>query len=820
MTAAPHTAIRASAGSGKTFQLTNRLLALFFRGAPIEGIVAATFTRKAAGEILERILKRLADGAGTAKTAKALGEEVGVPGVARDRVRELLATLTKQLHELRIGTLDSLFADLASSLGLELGLPPRWSILDPVADGELRDEAVRRSLAASPVSDLAALYRLLTKGETRRSVSRQIREAVDDLYTVFLTTDEKHWAPFELPPLLESAALQQAIADFEHVALPKNKVWEKAHAALVEAARGLDWKAFVGATIVQRVSDGADDYSRVKIGPDYRDGCSRLLEHAKASLLADLHQQTKAIYRLLDHFHRAYAPLKFSRRVMRFEDVTIALARASSLDASNEGPDVAYRLGARTRHLLLDEFQDTSPIQWKVVEPAALSIAANAEDHGFFCVGDEKQAIYGWRGGSAELFDRVRREMPSLEWIDLATSYRSAPPVIETVNAVFAGLKKNPVFDGDGRDAAAEGAKRWSRGFVPHKTAKTDLAGYVCFRTAPLVPGVDDAEEPDPYGAAARWVEEVLRSAPNATVGVLTRKNAGVARMIAELRGRGIAASQEGGNPLTDSTAVQIVLAALRFADHPGDSAGRFFVAHTPLGPALGLTSDVGDQASAKAAANIRRRLLDEGLGATVADWAERLSPHLGEREQDRLRQLVEFAFVQDAAATLRPSEFADLVGRMVFEDPAAAQVRVMTIHQSKGLEFDVVVLPELDEKLVGQTPSSVAWASEPGGMIDGVVRYVDKSVQALLPAKVRDAFEERVVKESREALCLLYVALTRAAHALLVVNAPSPTNERSLPLTLAGVLRGAVGPQGRIEPETTWYELGDPNWAKSKAKR
>jgi ATP-dependent exoDNAse (exonuclease V) beta subunit len=436
------------------------------------------------------------------------------------------------------------------------------------------------------------------------------------------------------------------------------------------------------------------------------------------------------------------------------------------------------------------------------------------EDHSFFCVGDEKQAIYGWRGGSAELFNRIRRQMPSLGWENLATSHRSSPTIIEAVNAIFGGLANNPVFVGDNRNAAEKGAAEWAKGFVPHATARKSLAGYVCFRTAPLVAGENDEEEPDAFGAAARWVASELKKAPNASVGVLTRKNVGVARMIAELRALGVPASQEGGNPLTDSTAVQVVLAALRFADHPGDSAGRYFVANTPLGPPLGLTVDSDDKTAAKAASEIRRRLLDEGLGATLADWSEKLSPHLGERESERLRQLVEFAFVQDADATLRPSKFAGLVEQMVFEDPASAQVRVMTIHQAKGLEFDIVMLPELDEKLIGQPPSALAWSSTPGGLIDNVVRYVDKSVQALLPRKIQDAFEDRIVKDAREGLCLLYVALTRAARALLVVNAPSAANERQLPLTLAGVLRGAVGPTGPIAADKIWYELGDPDWA------
>jgi ATP-dependent helicase/nuclease subunit A len=802
----PHVAIRASAGSGKTFQLTNRLLALFLGGTPIDRIVAATFTRKAAGEILERVLRRLAEAASDDHAARALGEEVSVSGVARSRVLELLASLTRRLHQLRIGTLDSLFADLASGIGFELGMPPNWTILDPVEDDDLRNEAIRRMLAAGSTNDLLWLFRLLTKGETTRSVKRQIRDAVDELYTVFLATDEEQWAPFEIPPLLESSALAQSIADFESATIPKNKVWEKAHGEAVKASKALQWKEFVGSTLVQRVLDGADEYSRVKIGPAYRECCEPLIRHAGAAILGDLHRQTRAVFRLLEHFHLEYATLKFARRGMRFEDVTLKLARANF---GVEGPDAGFRLGAHTEHLLLDEFQDTSPLQWKVVEPAASSIAAEAEGHGFFCVGDVKQAIYGWRGGSADLFERLKWDMPSLAWTDLATSYRSSPTIIETVNAVFGSLTSNPAFEGPNRESATTAAELWSDWFSQHSTARTDLPGYVCFRASRLIEGEDGEAEPDTYGDAARWIAEELKSAPDATVGVLTRKNTGVARMMHELRGLGIPASQEGGNPLTDATSVQAILAALRFADYPGDSAARFFVASTPLGPHLGLKQAAIDENGPRIASNIRRTLLDSGLGATLAQWSKVLLPHLGEREQDRLRRLVEFAFIREADASLRPSDFANHVERMVFEDPAAAQVRVMTIHQAKGLEFDVVVLPELDEKLVGQTPTAIAWSSKLGGLIDGVVRYVDKSVQALLPEKIRNAFEDRIVKEAREALCLLYVAVTRAARRLLVVTAPSATNEKSLPLTLAGVLRGALTKGERLEEGRIWHENG-----------
>jgi ATP-dependent helicase/nuclease subunit A len=452
-------------------------------------------------------------------------------------------------------------------------------------------------------------------------------------------------------------------------------------------------------------------------------------------------------------------------------------------------------------------------MQWQVVESAAHSIAASAEDHGFFCVGDEKQAIYGWRGGSADLFGRLERDIPSLEWTDLATSYRSAPTVIEAVNAVFQPLAANPVFQTDNRESAAAAAEMWATRFTPHSTAKKELTGYVCIRSAPMIEVSEEKSEPDVFGFAARWIASEHAKRPKATIGVLTRKNSGVARMIAELRSLGLRASQEGGNPLTDSTAVQIILAALRFAEHPGDSASRFFVASTPLGTLLGLKAAAVDPNGPAVASAIRRKLLDDGLGSVIADWAEALSPHVGDRDQERLQKLAEFAFVREAEDSLRPDEFVKRIDKQKFEDPSAEPIRVMTIHQAKGLEFDVVMLPELDEKLVGQTPNYISWTSKKGGMTDGVVRYVDKTVQSLLPARIRNAFEDRIVREAQESLCLLYVAVTRAARSLLIVTEPSAANEKTIPLTMAGVLRGVLAPPGPLSPDAVWYENGDSKW-------
>jgi ATP-dependent exoDNAse (exonuclease V) beta subunit len=170
-------------------------------------------------------------------------------------------------------------------------------------------------------------------------------------------------------------------------------------------------------------------------------------------------------------------------------------------------------------------------------------------------------------------------------------------------------------------------------------------------------------------------------------------------------------------------------------------------------------------------------------------------------------------AYGYDAEATLRPRDFADSVERRPVEDPSAAAVRVMTVHQAKGLEFDAVFLPELDEELLGQPPNAIFWSDEPAGDVVGVLRYASKEVQEHLPDELRRRFRDRTVRAVREAYCLLYVALTRAKHALYLITAPSKPNERTVPKTFAGVLRAALGAEAPLEPGRVWFTIGDPNW-------
>ncbi len=796
--------IRASAGTGKTFRLSSRYLELLRDGVPSNHILATTFTRKAAGEILDRVVGRLAEATQSDEKRTELERFAGGESLSRDECLRLLQTAMHNLHRLRVSTLDSYFSQIARSFGLELGLPPGWQIVSELEDERLRSEAIDAVFGRDDVSELRALISLLTKGEATRGISQLVRDAVKGLYDVFLETDEDAWQKVPRFRPLNEVELAEVLDDLRELEMGDNSLSKGRDADYDRAVRG-DWKAFLGTGLTKRIIGGNTDYSKKTIPPEAIAIYERLIDHVKAETVGRVALQTEATYKLLQKFNAEYERLKQSFRAMRFTDVT---ARVSAIRHMVDGKQLAFRLDSRIDHLLLDEFQDTSPVQWRVIRPLAERVSSEAVGTSFFCVGDVKQAIYGWRGGVAEIFDAIDQQLDGLEAEQLNISYRSSQPVIDVVNRIFGGITKHPNL---GR--AENAVQRWCAAFEEHETALNKLAGYVELLTAPLA-GEGQEQSDVTIEFAADRIAQIAKQSPEFSVGVLVRKNETVGRLIYELRFRGIPASEEGGNPLTDSVAVTIVLSLLRLADHPSNTAARFHLAHSLLGPVVGLMDHEDDAAARQVARQVRETLVLDGYGQAICGWTEKLAANCSRRELSRLEQLVEMANAYQAIATLRPGDFVAHVEKTKVSDPVPVDVRVMTIHQAKGLEFDIVVLPELGARLIGQPDPFVIDRPDLTGPIQRVCRYASMDVQKLMPADLRQMFGAADDREATEALCVLYVAITRAAHALHMIIAPSTPSEKKFPCTLAGLLRIAMKDDKLADGNAVLFQYGDPQWS------
>ena len=799
----PHTVIRASAGTGKTYQLSNRFIGLLASGARPDEILATTFTRKAAGEILDRVLLRLAEAADNETKRKELAEAIGDKKLTRERCRDLLVATVRSLHRLRVGTLDSYFIQVARSFALELGLPPGWSIGEELDDALLRDEAIEMVLARGRLADLLALVHSLTKGTTQRGVGQLVHDTVDGLFELYRETTPEAWQ--QLPrhkelPAEELESVFDALTAFE---LPTAQL-ANTRSKDVEKARLGQWDEFLKSGIGAKIHAGETTFNRKPLPAELVGLYRLLLKQAEAVLVGQIARQTEATHDLLARFAEHYYALQHDERMLRFSDVTQRLSLASGVALPAQ---MAFRLDASLQHVLLDEFQDTSPMQWRVLRPLAKAVAAAGKGGSFFCVGDAKQAIYGWRGGVAAIFGALDGELPGLTHSGLDTSYRSSQPVIDTVNQVFQNLTKHPNLDRF-FDAVAE----WQQQFPPHKTAKSDLPGFATLTTAPEPTDDQDATEAL-FEYAAERIAAAAEEAPAASIGVLVRTNKAVAHLIYRLRSRDILASEEGGNPLSDSPAVELVLSLLKLADHPGDSVARFHLATSPLAVPLELADYRDDRAAVRISQNLRQQLLDYGYGATIHEWTKRLAESCDRRDLSRLQQLVELAYEFQPRTTLRADQFIALVQSKRIADPAASSVRVMTIHQAKGLEFDIVFLPELGGKFCGQREEYVAGRPSPTEPFDLVCRSANESVRQFFPPRLAKLFDDDTKDEVTESLCVLYVAMTRAAHALHVILPPAKDNEKSLPKTYSGLLRAALAPGQPGTGGLTLFEHGDPTW-------
>jgi ATP-dependent exoDNAse (exonuclease V) beta subunit len=472
-------------------------------------------------------------------------------------------------------------------------------------------------------------------------------------------------------------------------------------------------------------------------------------------------------------------------------------------------------------HLLLDEFQDTSAVQWQVLFPFASRVASdqppsNSGGDGsnvkrsFFCVGDTKQAIYGWRGGVAEIFDSVTEQLPGVKTSPLNTSFRSSPVIMQVVNDTFKNLPRHPLAakaqSNDPSDKSmheAQSLVEFARRFPEHSTERMQLPGHACLQTSRrAAPNDAETRRMTCFEDAAQQVAELATRAPNVSIGVLTRTNQGVADLIFLLEQLGLDVSQEGGNPLTDSAAVEMVLSALMLAEHPGDGRWAFHLSGSPLSKIPSFGSDY-----------VRILVEERGLAETVEFLASKLASVCDSRDTLRLKQLCHLTLGYDSQSSPRIRDFVRMVQETRVDRPQPAPIRVMTVHQAKGLEFDAVFLAELDAALTRPRGNCVADTRTLGEPPRAMSRYVGQDSWHFLGREWQQAFGRQAASNMTEALCLLYVAMTRARQSLQMIIQPASKPEFELH-TAASLLFHSLAPSNDpTQQQTILYEQGNRDW-------
>lgn len=765
--------VMASAGTGKTFALTNRLAGLLARGVAPERILAATFTRQAAGEIRERLLSRIAEAAADDAAATGLSGHAGVTLDASGWL-DVLKRLCRSIHRVRMGTLDSTAQGLARSLAPQLGLVSPWRQAFEHVEARLRAEVVERLLAELGSQEQRVSIRTLTGREGSTRGDETLAELLADSGAEIRRAQPDAWACLAQdaakgPSLDEVRAAAKRI---DGLPIPQNKNgtpnknWAKAQAAVVSAVERGDLGAAIGTKLIAGCEDNAPVFSRVEVPAEWLPELRTILRGVIRLEIESLHERNLVAGVLLSRTVEIEDDVRREHRAYSLGDLWRALA-----ESDLETQQVAYQMDAQFDHVLLDEFQDTSIDQWRVLEPLIdEAVAGGDRDRSVFVVGDVKQSLYGWRNAQAGLLPYIARHWQQMHTSELVETYRCRGTIVRAVNQVFGKLRENPSMQ-----PHAGAAERFTEQFETHKSA---VKGEGFVRVVDLASAIDDPGDEDACIAlVADAVARAHESCADAEVAVLVRRRRMIGRLVIALAERGVPAVSNTSASPCDHPVVEAVLSALHLAAHPGDGPSRYAVATSPLGRSIGLTGWNDVRRARALSRDLAMRVFEQGLARTVEWLASHAGEAANERGRKRLADLVHLAeeYEVEAAEGGGIDDFIASVRASRVQPRGGGLVRVLTLHAAKGLQFDAVFLMDVDGSLASHPPR---FLSDSGDKSDdptatptrmSLPGTKDLRAHCSTLAGMYERWRERAVYDE---LCLLYVGMTRAkAHLEIFVR-------------------------------------------------
>jgi ATP-dependent exoDNAse (exonuclease V) beta subunit len=808
--------ILASAGSGKTYQLGNRVIGLVAKGSAPERIVALTFTRKAAGEFADSVLTKLADAAANDKDAERLRGETGV---ADADFADVLERVVKALPRLTLGTMDSFFARVVRGFQYELGLSGgKFDLIEGPRAAAMLDELLTSILGGDALeSDVGNgffhAFRRATVGRESRGVMEALRDYVKIWQEHYRENHALEWGPahmaavdpqeWEKQKSTLAATVMNALHEVSYTRKNQRDELEKAVCKLENHTIGSGSLSKQSKLLEQIIaSAGGSGMLELKYYKDFviigeaADALRKMAWLAAQCEFAAALHRTRAVREVVAVFDGLCEQRLRRNGLLQFHDVKWLMGEwARGEDARLRREAVDFRLDARHDHWLLDEFQDTSRADWTGLLPL-IDEAATGDDGTMFIVGDRKQAIYGWRGGDVRLFDELAsRYEGGLKTEPMEVSWRSCPEVLALVNRVFGAASTIESLFGP---VSRRMTDDW-REHVPAAPLASESK-----RGEARVEMVGDWD--DRLDRMAEILKEVGVGRRRLTCGVLLRDNAKVREASDYLRSRGFDVIEEGRRlPAVDSPVGIAIHHLLKWLANPADLFARELLEMSPLADVL--HKSCGDSWP-KAWETLTQGISRDGFAETIGRLIDPLWASWSDFGRRRAGDLMGALAEIDACGVASPVEAADWIARLeIAQSPGVAAVQVMTIHKSKGLGFDVVMLPEIsDDALPKAQRFDVAMGE------DWITETPPKWVRDVIP-ELADAEQRWGADQRYEAFCMLYVALTRAKRGLYVLLQPPAEKAEPLRPTLSNWLLTALSATG--EPGVVFQE-GSADWSEN----
>lgn len=852
--------VSANAGSGKTHVLASRVIRLLLEGVPPSKILCLTYTRAAAANMSARVFETLARW--TSRSDEDLRGEIASigappPGAAGlVLARKLFARAVETPGGLKIQTIHAFCERLLHLFPFEANVPARFE----VADDEKRDELLHRARqhvlaeANTGRGALGAAILRLTDELGQQGFEDLITEAMEHS-GILCAGMQKGLTEIlrkilEIPEGRDVAAIEREM--IEGWLLPdrwlefaeklstssKNdqncaKQLRTAYAALQDdkpsgdAGRCLE--AYLAVFFTQKGTPRASVVtgSFARAHPAIEDAlrCEKerliLLDAGRKSAAAL--ERTRALIDIASAICRRYQEEKAAQGILDFKDL---IDRTLTLLGRSDARWVLYKLDSGIDHILVDEAQDTSEPQWRILEALTDEFTAGAGQvqgsRTFFAVGDEKQSIFSFQGAAHHMFDEMRRSFQKrflngardFQHVQLTHSFRSVPGVLSVIDQVFA-------YESHKSGVVAPGGA-----WMPHESLKEHLPGLV--EVWPLAKkSADEAPSgwqvpqhlsgsQDPVSLVAQRIAQkiaILTSAwPQDYVHegrterpvqardiliLVRRRGPFFEAMIRALKSAGIPAAGADRLEIHHHIAVMDLVAAGRASLLPEDDLTLASVLKSPL---LGLDDDdllllapsrkgslfdalrnAAAEKHAKAYAKLERWRARAGDGAFAfyaallgADGGRRdMEARLGPEASDAIDEFLRLAIEHEAANPPSLAAFLNDVEGIEHSikrdmESGANTVRVMTVHAAKGLEAKIVFLVDDCTVFVARhEPQIFVLESKVPGKRT-VAWSPRKELDCAAVAAAREREREASFKEYKR---LLYVALSRAEERLYVAG-------------------------------------------------
>ncbi len=824
--------LAANAGSGKTKVLTDRVARLLLAGTEPQKVLCLTYTKAAAAEMQNRLLKRLGawsmlDDTALRAELQALGEETPHDAEGLARARRLFAQAIETPGGLKIQTIHAFCGALLRRFPLEAGVAHGFSELDERSGRRMREE-VLEEIAAGP--ERVALDRLLHHAATEdlHGLMEEISRNRDAF--VVPTSEEDLRETLGLPVGLHhdglvaevflpgsGALLAAAIPLLAGQSSTMQEMGRALSGLRLDAPGPVDLDALTALFLIKgggRLRANLLTKGAVAaLGADQSDAFMALAERvrrAKAWQFALIAVERSLA---LHGFAQVLLPRLAQRKVqgawLDFEDL---IERAGALLSD---PAVAqwvlFRLDGGIDHILVDEAQDTSPGQWRVIERLADEFTAGdgarSDRRTIFVVGDRKQSIYSFQGADLTHFEAVQSRFSvrfgaisrPLQNAALLHSFRSSAAILRLVDLVFRG-------------EAAEGLGGPPEHLAFHDSlpGRVDLWPII---SRPEKPAPESWEDPvdlpgeeSAHVVLARAVAAEIRAVidagtqiPTAEGGrpvhegdflvLLQKRSALFYEIIRACKGEGLAVAGADRLRLGGEIAVKDIVSVLAFLATPEDDLALAEVLKSPLfgwteaelfrlshpregylwqalramgeTPALAVLHDLLDHADFLRPYDLIERLLVRHNGR------RRLVARLGAEAEEGIDELISQALAYERGEVPSLTGFllwlgADEIDIKRQSEMGGQALRVMTVHGSKGLEAPIVVLPDTTKP---RNPRSAE-----------ILRAQDETAywsgtSAGLPEELAQAKAALQTRARHERLRLLYVALTRAEKWLIVAS-------------------------------------------------